>query len=393
VKIVVLSPTPTYRGVLHAGGAYLYAHLEALAAAGNDVTFVVPGSSETTAHREEMPPSVRVVAVPYALERRPTIRSQWDRLRRRIRFASLDAPTLKGLRAAGFDRLAADADIVELHWVESAILTRPIRRARVTTPIVVVAHDVTAESVPSRAPSAGATSRFVQRVRRRTERADLRAADLVLVFKEDDRALLASLGIDGPTRVIHPELTVPDRGPAARRDGEVLFTGALWRPENHEGAAWFLREVWPAVVAEAPDATLTVAGADPPLSLTALADAVPNVTLTGTVPSLDEFYARASVFVAPLFVAGGLKFKVPQAMAYGLPVVATTVAAAGIDPAALWAITDDAAVMAARVVDALRDPAAAAARGADAAAWCRETFSFARSMDELVEAYRALARR
>jgi hypothetical protein len=75
-----------------------------------------------------------------------------------------------------------------------------LRAAGVRTPIVVVAHDVTAVSVPAfRQLTAGAGWRqagaqLVERMRVRTEAADLDAVDLVLVFKEEDGEALRALG-------------------------------------------------------------------------------------------------------------------------------------------------------------------------------------------------------
>jgi len=52
--------------------------------------------------------------------------------------------------------------------------------------------------------------------------------------------------------------------------------------------------------------------------------------VTGFVEDLSIFYRRCHVFVAPLFVGGGMIFKVLQAMSFGLPVVASAVANEGI---------------------------------------------------------------
>ena len=115
----------------------------------------------------------------------------------------------------------------------------------------------------------------------------------------------------------------------------------------------------------------------------------------GEVPELTPYYESASVFVAPLFVRGGLKFKVPQAMLCGLPVVATHVAVEGISDVAptgvLWAVTDDPNEMASSVVAAIRDEVAAAEVGEAASEWCREFFSFGASIARLVEVYSVLA--
>ena len=76
--------------------------------------------------------------------------------------------------------------------------------------------------------------------------------------------------------------------------------------------------------------------------------------MTGYVDDLDPFYRDAFVFVAPLRLGAGLKFKVLDAMAYGLPVVATSVAAEGIleqcGPGCFAAVTDDPRRMAEAIV-------------------------------------------
>lgn len=395
MRVLVVSRHLPYDGVPHAGGAWLLRHLEHLARV-HDVTLVVPGTAETKRNRHRAPDTFDIVVTDASTPSVASLRLWWDRLRRRARFSSLHAPVLAGMRAAGLASLAAAADVVDLQWTEAAIVGPELRRAGVRTPIVVVAHDLTAESVPSRRPSRRPPrawiDRTLDRVRRRVERRDLETADLVLVFKDEDRDLLRRLGVATPSLTIDPFLDEPT-GIEVRGEATILFTGAMWRPENQAGVAWFLREVWPTVAAEVPGATFVAAGADPPPWLEALAASVPGATLTGTVPHLGPYYERAFGFVAPLFVAGGLKFKVPQAMRYGLPVVATTTAAAGVaghaPDDALWAVTDDAATMAAALVDLLRRPADAAGVGERAARWSSTAYD---PGGRVAEAYASLAR-
>jgi glycosyltransferase involved in cell wall biosynthesis len=171
----------------------------------------------------------------------------------------------------------------------------------------------------------------------------------------------------------------------------VLFTGALWRRENEGGVLWFIERVWPHVRAALPAATLALVGAGASFELAGVANATEGVELVGEVPDLMPYYQRASLFVAPLFVRGGLKFKVPQAMLCGLPVVATTVAVEGVieaaPPGSLWVVSDDPLEMAAGVVTGLRDSSGAAEVGVRAAAWSRDFYSFERSMDRLMHLY------
>ena len=402
MKILVVSPHLPYEGVPHAGGVFLLKHLERLVA-DHDVTLVVPGSRQTLAHLAEAPAWLDLRVTPFESSRRPTFSQQRDRLRRRTRFAGMRAPALAGFRAAGLDQLAAEADIVELQWIETAMLARQLRAGGVMTPVVVVAYDVTADSIPARQRRLHPRWRralletLPNIVRRRTERDDLNVADVVLVFKPQDQELLRALGVTTMAHVVQPYLETPlPVDSSVRTPRSIVFTGAMWRTENQDGVRWFLRAVWPAVIAAVPNATFTIAGASPPPWLFDLARESDGVTVTGTVPDLDRYYADATGFVAPLFVTGGLKFKVPQAMVYGLPVITTHIAAEGVADVApqdaLWAVTDDAGAMARAVIDLCMRPDDAAAVGAAASAWAREHYSFARSTSDLLALYERLER-
>jgi glycosyltransferase involved in cell wall biosynthesis len=158
-----------------------------------------------------------------------------------------------------------------------------------------------------------------------------RCYDLTLAISEGDRALLAPF-VD-PTRLLMVPLT-PDLSPAedtapAVEDGPmVLFVGAMSRDHNIAGVTWFLNSVWPLIREEEPQARFVVVGSHPPESLQARTD--PGVMVTGFVEELTPWYEAATVFVSPLLVAGGLLQKIMDAMAMGVPVVATPVCNHGL---------------------------------------------------------------
>jgi polysaccharide biosynthesis protein PslH len=79
--------------------------------------------------------------------------------------------------------------------------------------------------------------------------------------------------------------------------------------------------VWPLVKQKISTAKLTIVGAFPPLEIRQYAKS-PDITVTGAVPDLRPYYARARLVVAPIFVAG---------LAAGRPVVATSIANRGVD--------------------------------------------------------------
>jgi hypothetical protein len=113
----------------------------------------------------------------------------------------------------------------------------------------------------------------------------------------------------------------------ARQD--ILFVGGFQHPPNVDGIRWFVSEVWPLVRRELPEARLHIAGSNTPVEVTSLAS--DSVIVHGWVPDLDPLLDRARVSVAPLRVGAGVKGKINQAMSYGLPVVATSIAVEGMN--------------------------------------------------------------
>ncbi|HEY1379578.1 MAG TPA: TIGR03087 family PEP-CTERM/XrtA system glycosyltransferase [Gemmataceae bacterium] len=143
---------------------------------------------------------------------------------------------------------------------------------------------------------------------------------------------------------------------AAKDPHNLVFTGVMNYLPNVDGAVWFCREVWPRVRAEVPEATFTVCGSSPTPEVTALGR-LPGVTVTGAVPAVEPYLAKAGVGVIPVRIARGVQNKLLEAMAAGLPTVTTTAAGAGVEAADgrdLF-VADDPAEFAAAVVRLLRD--------------------------------------
>ncbi len=111
-----------------------------------------------------------------------------------------------------------------------------------------------------------------------------------------------------------------------QREPRVIFVASFFYTPNQNGLRFLLDEVFPRVWAELPDVRLTLVGA----GLPELTDADPRVEPLGFVEDLGATYARASCAVVPLLQGGGTPLKFIEALAYGLPVVATPHAAAGL---------------------------------------------------------------
>jgi sugar transferase (PEP-CTERM/EpsH1 system associated) len=110
----------------------------------------------------------------------------------------------------------------------------------------------------------------------------------------------------------------------------VVFIGRMDYYPNQQCMFDFCAEVLPRLRAQRPTVKLQIVGADPSPAVRRLGD-MPGVTVTGSVPDVRPFATRAALTVAPLRIARGTQNKILEAMAMGVPVVTTTVAAGGVD--------------------------------------------------------------
>lgn len=115
--------------------------------------------------------------------------------------------------------------------------------------------------------------------------------------------------------------------PSEGRD--VTFVGWMGYPPNADAAAWFAREIWPAVRSRFPESTFRVVGREPSAEVLALPGSVEGVVVTGEVADVRRACEGTRVGVAPLRAGMGIKNKVLELMAMGVPVVATPAGAEG----------------------------------------------------------------
>lgn len=152
---------------------------------------------------------------------------------------------------------------------------------------------------------------------------------VVWVTAEDEAAVFqaATSGLVIPICVDPAVRPVVQRHPQPWR---VTFLGGLHWPPNAEGVAWFMREVWPVIHQQVPQARLTVIGKEPPRKLGELSKSLSAVEICGYVTDPLPYLAETAVFIVPLHAGGGMRVKIIDAWSWGLPVVSTTIGAEGI---------------------------------------------------------------
>jgi glycosyltransferase involved in cell wall biosynthesis len=110
----------------------------------------------------------------------------------------------------------------------------------------------------------------------------------------------------------------------------ISFVGRMDYYPNQECMARFCAETWPLLKVRRPDLKLLIVGADPSPAVRRLGE-LRGVRVTGSVPDVRPWVRRSALMVAPLAIARGTQNKILEAMAMGVPVVTSSVAAGGVD--------------------------------------------------------------
>ena len=114
---------------------------------------------------------------------------------------------------------------------------------------------------------------------------------------------------------------------ASLKPNQIIFSGSFRYHANYEAMLWFIREVYPQVLARVPDVHLVITGDHANLPL----PSAPNVTLAGYVDDIKTLIASSWISIAPYLSGGGTRLKILEAMAVGTPAVATAKGAEGLD--------------------------------------------------------------
>ena len=191
---------------------------------------------------------------------------------------------------------------------------------------------------------------------RRREIESYLKADALLAVSSEDRATLEQCSPGVPIFFI-PMIEATRARSKRQRDREILFVGTFGiNAANVDAVLWFVQEVWPSVREAVPDAKLTLVGSNITPEIQRLANG-PGIHVAGFVAELSPYLDRAAVSIAPLRFGGGMKGKVTEAMAHGIPVVTTRFGVQGLEATSgeHLIVADDAEAFARGVIELLKD--------------------------------------
>jgi glycosyltransferase involved in cell wall biosynthesis len=230
------------------------------------------------------------------------------------------------------------------------------------------------------------------RLLRRYEGRVVMDMDGVLAVSDEDRGALLSAARHLrdvtviPIAVDTDELTPVERLPEA---DHLLHIGTMYWPPNIDGINWFLDEILPEIVRKRPGTVFDIVGARPPEALLARAQEDHHLTVPGYVEDTLPYLRAAGVFLVPLRAGGGMRVKILNALAQGMPIVSTTLGAEGIAVrnGEHLLLADEPADFAAAVLRLLRNPGLAARLGAAGRRLVEERYDYRVACAPIVALY------
>ena len=312
------------------------------------------------------------------------------------------SPEMAAALAAALQQ--GEVEVVQIEGLEMAPYLATIRSARPAARVVYDAHN--AEHViqqrawandrqnPRRWAAAAYSAVQIPRLRA-LEAATLRTADATTCVSAEDAAALRGLAPQAAPVVIANGIDLDTYGPSPDPGGtRLVFTGKMDYRPNVDAAVWFAEAIWPQVRAAYPSAEFHVVGQRPTAAVTRLAQ-WPGVVVTGAVPDIRPHLAGATVYVAPLRMGGGTRFKLLEAFALARPVVSTRVGAEGfaVTDGGELRLADTAEAFAQAVLGLLADRAWAARLGQAARAFVAASYDWRSIVPRLEAVYESLAER
>jgi glycosyltransferase involved in cell wall biosynthesis len=300
------------------------------------------------------------------------------------------------LKYEKFDVIHADHSCM----AEAALFAKEIAEKKSETlPVGLRLHNVEwiiwkryADELPSRSPKKWFVARQAELLRLAEQRY-YPQMDVCFAVSEKDKEEALKLS-QSANVVIAPHGITPEEWEVndtiVRNDKEIIIATTYKWIHNVEGVRWFVEKVLPIIHSAIPDARLTLIGKNPPDYFQEWKPL--GVDVVGYVEKVQPYLNRASVYIAPLFVGSGVRIKILEAMAMGLPVVATPIAREGIVAGQSEGLftPENAEEFARQVMYLLENPNEARTAGLAARAYTFEKYTWQSSASIMLNTYQQL---
>jgi sugar transferase (PEP-CTERM/EpsH1 system associated) len=162
-------------------------------------------------------------------------------------------------------------------------------------------------------------------------------SDLVLTVSDVDKEILSELA-SHKVRIESIPIGVdceyfsfkPRPAESEGQKKSIIFIGTLFWPPNIDAIMWFLNNVRPLIREKTGNVNLKIIGNKPVRKVAQLAK-FENIEILGNVQDVRPFMRQGNVFIVPLRIASGMRVKILNAMACGIPVVSTSIGVEGVE--------------------------------------------------------------
>lgn len=223
-------------------------------------------------------------------------------------------------------------DIIILQWTFSLMLVKVIKNIFPDATIVGIEEDVTFLNYQRQKRNAKSLLKKIfwekrYNIMKKIELESIGKVDFVVTNNPKDTNLLLESGVE--KKKIFTAAPYIDNYKNVQRkkiNKDILFFGAMSRPENYLSAIWFIENVLPLLNDR--KVRFVIVGGKPPSILKKYSDQ--RIIVTGFVENVSEYFERCSCMVAPLIGGAGIKIKVLEALSAGVPVLTNEIGIEGI---------------------------------------------------------------
>lgn len=147
--------------------------------------------------------------------------------------------------------------------------------------------------------------------------------DFVITLNNKDGEIISKYS---EVYILNPYINIMDLDKKEHDGINIMFWGAMNRIENEDAIMYFINEIWPNVNKD--NVKFYIVGANPSSQVKKLAN--DNIVVTGFVEDPKKIFENMDISIVPLRLGAGVKIKVLESLASGLPVITTSVGAEGI---------------------------------------------------------------
>ena len=159
-------------------------------------------------------------------------------------------------------------------------------------------------------------------------------SDVIITISEHEKAVLKQQLPHKQITVI-PTFIYDEEFPLSKNNNfnsrtDITFVGGFKHEPNEDGILWFLEKIYPILQKTIPKTRINIIGSGPTEKILKFQSDLINVTGFVSDEELKEYYSKTRVIIAPLRFGAGVKGKIIEAIAEGIPTVTTVVGAEGI---------------------------------------------------------------